>query len=57
MVLSGQLEHHLRSLTIRLEEETFIKLTAKAGENSRSEYIRELIVEHLRTFIIKLTTG
>jgi predicted DNA-binding protein len=41
-------EHQLRSLTLRLEEETYLKLIAIAGERSKSEYIRELLVEHLK---------
>jgi hypothetical protein len=32
-----QTEHRLRSLTIRLEEETYKKLIAIAGEKSKAE--------------------
>lgn len=41
-------EHQLRSLTLRLEEETYLKLIAIAGEKSKSEYIRGVLVEHLK---------
>lgn len=40
-------EHRLRSLTIRLEEETYKKLIAIAGEKSKAEYIRAVLVAHL----------
>lgn len=42
-----QTEHRLRSLTIRLEEETYKKLIAIAGEKSKAEYIRAVLVAHL----------
>jgi methionine aminopeptidase len=42
-----QSEHRLRSLTIRLEEETYKKLIAIAGEKSKAEYIRAVLVSHL----------
>jgi|SRR5450756_482085 predicted CopG family antitoxin len=41
-------EHPLRSITLRIQEETYQKLIAIAGEKSKSEYIRELLVEHLK---------
>ncbi|MFA4957896.1 MAG: hypothetical protein WC556_13075 [Candidatus Methanoperedens sp.] len=40
-------EHRLRSLTIRLDEDTFTKLIATAGEKSKAEYIRAVLIEHL----------
>ena len=40
-------EHRLRSLTIRLEEETYAKLIAIAGEKSKAEYIRAVLIAHL----------
>ena len=40
-------EHRLRSLTIRLDEDTFTKLIAIAGEKSKAEYIRAVLIEHL----------
>ncbi len=40
-------DQRLRSLTIRLEEETYLKLIAIAGEKSKAEYIRAVLVAHL----------
>ena len=40
-------EHRLRSLTIRLDPETYEKLIAIAGEKSKAEYIRAVLVAHL----------
>jgi predicted DNA-binding protein len=37
----------MRSLTIRLEEETYKKLVAIAGDKGKAEYIRAVLVEHL----------
>jgi len=42
-----QNEHRLRSLTIRLEEETYSKLIAIAGDKSKAEYIRAVLIAHL----------
>ncbi len=42
-----QSEHRLRSLTIRLEEETYSKLIATAGDKSKAEYIRAVLIAHL----------
>ena len=42
-----QTEHRLRSLTIRLDEETYLKLNAMAGEKGKADYIRAVLVEHL----------
>lgn len=40
-------EHRMRSLTIRLDPETYEKLIAIAGEKSKAEYIRAVLVAHL----------
>ena len=40
-------EHRLRSLTIRLDPETYSKLIAIAGEKSKAEYIRAVLIAHL----------
>ena len=42
-----QNEHRLKSLTIRLEEETYSKLIAIAGDRSKAEYIRAVLIAHL----------
>ena len=42
-----QSEHRLRSLTIRLEEETYSKLISIAGDKSKAEYIRTVLIAHL----------
>ncbi len=40
-------EHRLISLTIRLDPETYTKLIAIAGEKSKAEYIRAVLIAHL----------
>jgi len=40
-------EHRLRSLTIRIDEETYFKLIAIAGEKGKAEFIRAVLAAHL----------
>jgi cupin superfamily acireductone dioxygenase involved in methionine salvage len=40
-------EHRLISLTIRFDPETYEKLIAIAGDKSKAEYIRAVLIAHL----------
>jgi cupin superfamily acireductone dioxygenase involved in methionine salvage len=40
-------EHRLISLTIRLDSDTYAKLIAIAGDKSKAEYIRAVLISHL----------
>ncbi|MCJ7615005.1 MAG: hypothetical protein MUO43_00495, partial [Desulfobacterales bacterium] len=40
-------EHRLISLTIRIDPETYAKLIAIAGDKSKAEYIRAVLIAHL----------
>lgn len=40
-------EHRLISLTIRIDPETYSKLIAIAGDKSKAEYIRAVLIAHL----------